>query len=297
MGNHLLRAGDRQGSFTHLQTALLSRPSALPIIFDYAWTSFDGDGKEIIKALSPPRELNAQLVSLLILRGKIDDALVLWGELNTPSAKETQKVIESLMRVGRYRTAFEIWSSSGIPDRPAPDGNSLLANGGFEQNLLLNSSIPFYSWRIPPLGGDVRLTPDRTTPSEGERCLRASFNVDLNKAIILATQVVSVKPKTRYCLSFSARTEDLLSLETPYVEIFDSADEKRVSAASEKFRIRTNDWREYHIELETAAETEALTVRLLRLPCPEPPCPIEGRLWVDDFRLNECKERLRDKRK
>src|SRR5262245_61699477 len=66
MGNHLLRAGDRQASFAHLQAALASRPSALPIIFDYAWTSFEGDGKEIIKALSPPRELNAQLVSLFI---------------------------------------------------------------------------------------------------------------------------------------------------------------------------------------------------------------------------------------
>ncbi|MCI0661930.1 MAG: tetratricopeptide repeat protein, partial [Acidobacteria bacterium] len=297
MGNHLLRAGDRQASFTHLQAALNSRPSALPIIFNYAWTAFDGDGKEIIKALSPPRELNAQLVSLLILHGKIDDALALWREQNAPTVKDTQKVIESLINVGRYRTAFEIWTSSGILDRPGPDGDSLLANGNFEQNLLVNSSIPFYSWRIAPLVGDVRLTPDRTKPHEGERCLRASFNIDMNKAIILATQVVPVKPKTKYCLSFFAKTEDLLSLETPYVEIFDSANQKRASAESERFKIRSNEWREYEIELETAAETEALTVRLLRLPCPEPPCPIEGRVWVDGFRLNECKEGLRNKRK
>jgi len=297
MGNHLLRAGDRQASFVHLQAALISRPSALPIIFDYAWNSFAGDGKEIIQALSPPRELIAQLVSLLILHGNIDDAMVLWQEQKSPTIKETQKVVESLINIGQYRTAYEVWTSSAIPDRPAPDADSLLANGNFEQSLLINSSIPFYSWQIAPQGGDVRLTPDRTKPQEGERCLRASFNVDLNKAIILATQVVPIKPKTKYCLSFYARTEDLLSLETPYVEIFDAADQKRASAESERFKIRSNEWRKYEVELETAAETEALTVRLLRLPCPEPPCPIEGRLWVDGFRLNECKERLRNKRK
>jgi tetratricopeptide (TPR) repeat protein len=290
MGNHLLRAGDRQDSFAHLHSALASRPSALPIIFDYAWKFFEGDGKEIIKALAPPRELSAQLISLLILRGKIGDALAIWHELNAPTVKDTQKVIESLMNAGQYRAAFEIWNSSGILDRPGPDKDSLLANSGFEQNILFNSLIPFYSWRIGPLAGDLRLTPDRTTPHMGERCLRASFDVDINKAIILATQVVPVKPKTRYCLSFFARTEDLLSLETPFVEIFDSADSKRAYAESERFPIRTNDWREYELILETAAETEALTVRLLRLPCPEPPCPIEGRAWVDEFKLNECND-------
>jgi len=297
LGNHLLRAGDPQGSFTHLHSALASRPSALPIIFDFAWSSFEGDVKEIIKALSPPRELSAQLISLLISRGKIEDALSIWEELNAPANKETQKVIGSLIDVGRYRTAFEIWNSSSIPDRPGPDSNSLLANGSFEQNILFNSLVPFYSWRIPQLGGDVRLTPDRTNPHKGDRCLRASFDVEKNRAIILATQVVPVKPKTRYCLSFFARTEDLLSLQTPFVEIFDSADQKQAYAASEKFPIHTNEWRKYEVELETAASTEALTVRLLRHPCPEPPCPIEGRVWVDEFSLNECNERLRNKRK
>jgi tetratricopeptide (TPR) repeat protein len=288
MGNHLLRAGDRQESFTHLQSALAGRPSALPIIFDYAWASFEGDGEAIIKALAPTRELSAQFISLLILRGKIDDGLALWRKFDAPAVKDTQRVIESLINVGRHRMAYEIWKSSSILDRLPPDSESLLANGSFEKDILFNSSIPFYSWHIAPLGGEVRLTPDRTKPRKGTRCLRASFDVDINKAIILATQVVPVKPETRYCLSFSARTEDLLSLETPYVDIFDSADPKRAYAETERFPIRTNEWREYEIELKTAAATEALTLRLLRLPCPEPPCPIEGRVWVDEFKLIEC---------
>ena len=47
LGNHLLRAGDRQASFEQLKIALAGRPSALPLVLDYAWEAFQGDGRAI----------------------------------------------------------------------------------------------------------------------------------------------------------------------------------------------------------------------------------------------------------
>ncbi|MEK7832715.1 MAG: tetratricopeptide repeat protein, partial [Acidobacteriota bacterium] len=52
MGNHLLRAGDREASFAQLRQALAGRPSALPLVFDYAWEAFQGDGRAIFSALA-----------------------------------------------------------------------------------------------------------------------------------------------------------------------------------------------------------------------------------------------------
>jgi tetratricopeptide (TPR) repeat protein len=293
LGNHLLRSGEQEASFVHMRLALATRPSALPLIFDYAWASYQGDGKAVAKALNPPVEVKPQLVALMIFRGKVEDGLSLWRELNAPTThtppnlKDVQRVIESLINVGRYGSAYEIWKSANIPNRPGQDDNSLLANGSFEQNFSPNLTTPFFAWRIVP-SPEVRVTLDRIRPSGGNHSLRVGFNVEANTPITIATQTVPVKPKKRYCLSFLARTEQLQSLETPFVEIYDPADIKRAHAATARLPTRDNDWRNYEISLETAAATEALTVRLQRLPCAEPPCPIEGRVWFDEFRLDEC---------
>src|SRR5215475_13908833 len=75
-GNYLLRAGDRDGSFEQMRLALSSRPSALPLVFDYAWGVYRGDGKAIAAALDPPRlarHVKSQLAALLIYRGRVGD--------------------------------------------------------------------------------------------------------------------------------------------------------------------------------------------------------------------------------
>ena len=287
MGNHLLRAGDRDASFAQMRLALSNRPSALPLIFDYAWSVFGGDGKAIAKALDPPLRVKAQMIALIISRGKVEDGLSLWREMDSPTVKDVQKVVESLITVGKFAAAYDIWSSANIPDRPSPDANSLLANGGFEQKLAFNSTTPFFAWRITP-AGIMRVTLDQKEPSEGNHSLRYSFDLEGNLPLTLATQTVPVKRNKKYCLSFFVKTEELESLSTPLVEVFDAADLNRAHAMTAPVRTRNNKWTEYEIAIDTAAATEALTVRLQRPPCSEPPCPISGRVWFDGFKLNEC---------
>ncbi len=289
LGNHLLRAGDRDGSFTQMRLALANRPSALPLVFDYAWNVFQGDGKAIAKALDPPASVRSQMIAMLISRGKVEDGLALWREINSPTAKDVQRVTESLVNAGRFAAAYDLWKSAKIldPSRPEPDAGSLLANGGFERKFSVNSSTPFYEWRVAP-GGVMRVSLDQKEPFEGNYSLRYSFNLDSNTAFTLAAQTMPVKPNKKYCLSFFVRTEELESLSTPFVEVYDAADIKRSHAATAPIPIRTIKWTEYEIAIPTAATTEALTVRLQRQPCPEDPCPIAGRAWFDDFKVREC---------
>ena len=75
----------------------------------------------------------------------------------------------------------------------------------------------------------------------------------------------------------------------PLVEVFDAADAKRMRAAAPSLPTGTNDWKDYQIDFTTAAATEAVTVRVQRPPCGEPPCPINGRLWLDAFALQPMK--------
>ncbi len=289
-GNHLLRAGDRDGSFAQMRLALSNRPSALPLIFDYAWNVYQGDGRAIAAALAPPPEVKARMVALLINRGRVDDALSIWREMNSRAANDAQRVAEALFNSGHFKQSYEVWNSVEIPDRPSPDNGSLLANGGFERKLTLNDKTPFLTWHIRPAPG-VKITLDRKEPRDGQQSFRAGFDVRGNAAFTIATQNVPVKPSTNYRLTFSVKIEELESLSTPIIEVFDSAYElvggARVRVATPPLPNGKHPWTDFALEFTTNAQTEAVTVRIQRLPCPEPPCPIEGRVWLDEFKLVE----------
>jgi hypothetical protein len=289
-GNYLLRAGDRDGSFAQMRVALRNRPSAMPLIFDYAWGVYGADGRAITTALDPPREIIARMVALLINRGRVDDALTIWRGVNSRIASDSLKVAEALFNTGHFKKAYEVWQSAEIADRPSPDSDSLLANGGFEGRLTLNDQTPFLTWQIKPVPG-VRVTLDRKEPREGQQSFRVGFDVRENIAFTIATQTVPVKPSTSYRLNFSVKSEELESLSTPIIEVFDSAYDlaggNRVRVATQPLPIGAKDWTNYKLEFTTNAQTEAVTIRIQRLPYDEPPCPIEGRLWFDEFKLAE----------
>lgn len=286
LGNHLLRAGERDAAFAAMRLALRNRPSALPLVLDYAWNFYQGDGRAVAQALDLPNEMKPQLAAQLIARGRVDDGLEIWRAAAQSDSAAARQVIEALIYAKRFAAAHEIWRAAPLPERPAADAASLLANGGFEQRLALNEAAPFLTWRIAPAGG-VRVTLDRKEPRAGQQALRLSFDVQENAPLIIATQTVLVQPATAYRLSFAVRTEELQSLSTPLVEVFDAADPSRLAAASKQFPLGTHEWKDYELEFKTAGKTEAVTVRLQRPPCAEPPCPLHGRVWVDEFKLRE----------
>ncbi|MFN0088083.1 MAG: tetratricopeptide repeat protein [Blastocatellia bacterium] len=289
-GNHLLRADDRAASFAQMRLALGYRPSALPLVFDYAWNAFNGNGKAIIAALDPANELKPRMIVLMIERGRVEDAMELWRGMAAPTPDDIQRVSEALVNAGRFSAAWRIWSGANPPDRPAPDAGSLLSNGDFERQISLNATTPFYTWRLTP-GGLFKLSLDRKDPHGGKQALRAGFNLGENMAFTIATQLVPVRPSTSYRLSFWVRTEDMEALSTPFVELYDPALDVGVAgrprAATPQLPNYNNVWHEYRLDLTTQAATEALKVRIVRLPCPVPPCTINGRLWFDDFKLTE----------
>ena len=296
-GNHLLRAGDRDASFAQMRLALGYRPSALPLVFDYAWNAFGGDGKAVTAALAPPDELKPRMIALLIERGRAEDGLQLWRALSAPTPDDVQRVSEALVNAGRYAMAWQIWSAAALPNRPAPDSDSLLSNGGFESAVPLNAVTPFLTWRLTP-GGLFKPMLDSKDAYQGRQALRIGLNVSGNQAFTIATQLIPARPATTYRLTFWLRYEDLESLSTPFVEFYDPALELGVGgrprAAMTPIDLRPeavqenqDKWIGYSLDLTTAAATEALKVRIIRLPCSAPPCPITGRLWFDDFRITE----------
>jgi tetratricopeptide (TPR) repeat protein len=284
LGNHLLRAGEREAAFAALRLALKNRPSALPLVLDYAWNFYQGDGRAVAQALELPPEMKPQLAAQLIVRGRVEDGLEIWREAAQANSFGAKQVIEALIIAKRFAAAHEIWQTAPAAERPTADADSLLANSSFEQRLPLNDAAPFLTWRVAP-GGGVRVTLDRKEPRTGQQALRLSFDVQSNAPLVIATQTIIVQPATAYQLSFAARTEELQSLSTPLVDVFDAADQTRLAAASNQLPLGTQGWKDYELNFKTTAKTEAVTVRIQRPPCAEPPCPLNGRVWMDDFKL------------
>ncbi|NOT60796.1 MAG: hypothetical protein HOP19_11305, partial [Acidobacteria bacterium] len=193
-------------------------------------------------------------------------------------------IVESLQRIGQHRAAYEIWRK--VQAEPVADANSFLSNGGFEQAIDLGSNIPFLTWQVfSP--ADVTVGLDPQVFSAGSLSLRLRFDTKENIALILAAQTVTVQPRTAYRLRCMVKTEALQSLSTPFIAIQDAADDKRLSVASPSISTGTAEWTEYKTDFVTPAATEAVTVRLMRMPCNEPPCPLTGRAWFDDFQLTQ----------
>jgi tetratricopeptide (TPR) repeat protein len=283
LGNQLLRTGERDAAFASLQTALRQRPNALPLVFDYAWYFFQGDADAVIRALNPPPALRSACAARLIAHNQVEAAMKLWRlDDKPPTATEAQPIIESLQRIGRQRAAFDIWRKTFA--EPVADAGSVLANGSFEQPIDLGSGMPFLTWQIAaPTGVTVGLDPQ--VFSAGALSLRLRFDVKENVALIVATQTAPVQPRTAYRLHCMVKTEDLQSLSTPFISIQDAADDKRLSVTTPAVSSGSANWTEYQVDFVTTTATEAVTVRLMRMPCQEPPCPLTGRLWFDDFQL------------
>lgn len=287
LGNHLLRAGEPEAAFAALRKALRQRPAAMPLIFDYAWNVYEGNSRAIVEALADTHETRMQLAALLSGRNRVEDALQLWRASGAPTPAETRQLAEALTNAGHFNAAYELWRAAKDDTLPPTDDASLLANGSFEQNFDPASTLPLLSWRSQP-GKTVTVSLDQQTRAAGQMSLRFRFEQEENLTLILATQTAPVKPNTSYCLSFAARSEALQSLSTPLVSVVDAADNNRLSVTTLPLPNGTHVWQTTTIRFTTKPETEAVTVRVQRLPCAEPPCPLTGRLWLDDFKLAEC---------
>jgi len=286
LGKHLLRAGERQNSFEQLKIALAGRPSALPLVFDYAWEAFQGDGRAIASALAPTGESRSQMIALLVARNRAEDALAVWRETPTHTNAEAQQVSTALFYAGQMSAAYEVWNSAPMPDRPTPDSDSLLSNSNFENQLSLDSKVPFLTWRIPLTGG-VKVSLDRKAPNKGLQALRLGFEVRENLPQTFFSQSIMVKPSTAYQFSYAYRTEELRGWSMLTLEAVDAADPGRLRATREPLPNGTTQWREEQLSFTTTPKTEAITIRFQRQPCPDPPCLLTGRVLLDAFKLTE----------
>ena len=184
------------------------------------------------------------------------------------------------MADAHYAQAYEVWASAH-----AHASSDDIYDGGFEQEI--DATEPGFSWRPTQAGAQVlSFALDARAPYSGTRSLRLEFAGNFDPNVPVLTQLVPVKPRTHYRLSFAARTAALVTGGLPQLSITDAASQKTL-ATSTQLPPGDSAWRAYDFTFETASDTRAIIVGVTRHPCTANPCPVFGRLWLDAFTLAE----------
>ena len=288
LGNALLRSGDTEAAFAELRRAAEAEPSLRPQVFNLAWQVYGPDMARVIDVVGRTPAARAQLVGVLAARGRLDDALAVWGSLGEAERREQREAATALMQGlysrGQYGRALSVFLESGA----APQGLAAerVFDGSFEGHIEQGDRHRF-QWSIMPAAG-AQIAIDARAASAGRRSLQIAFNASGQLDFRGVSQVVVVEPSTRYRLTYSMRTQELRSVATLVTAVADMAPPGTALAESAPAPPGTGEWRQHSVEFTTGPKTGAVAIRIVRAPCPEGICPIYGKIWYDDFNLERA---------
>lgn len=297
LGNLLLREGRNEEAFAELRRAGDADPANYRSqVFNMAWGAFGGDAARLRELAGDSAPARAALADYLVGRGRLDDALALWREFGGAKLTEEQiaagaKLRQKLADAKRFHDALAVEralvaASSGAGAN-APPEIERVTNGGFEE-AVGPAGGDLFGWQIAPVAG-AQLHLDTGSPRGGARSLRALFESPGTLDFKNVSQLIAVRPSTRYRLEYFVRTDGLKSANTLRTIVIDAADPSRALASSEPLPTAATDgWRRVAIEFTTGPRTEAVQLAVVRAPCAEAVCPIFGKVWYDDFNLQRA---------
>jgi tetratricopeptide (TPR) repeat protein len=287
IGQLLLRAERRDEAFAELRRAVASRPALLPEIIDLAWNTYSGDARAVQQAIQPQtsRE-NLVLARFIAERGRTNEAIQLFRAAGEIPNDARLSFLTELLAAKRFKEAYEVWSSGQkMSDSERGGGINTITDGSFESQIL---SKPGFGWQLAPRAQALSVALDVDRPHTGVHSLLLRFGGDATPSERIVSQVVLVEPRTRYRLSFAARTEQLVTGGPPVVVVTDaSGTEGRTFAESLPLQGGTGEWRDYSVEFSTTDATEGIVLAIQRQHCPSEQCPIFGSVWFDTFSLRK----------
>ena len=297
LGNLLLRAGQRDEAFRELRQAGASNPTLLPSTIDLAWQLSGGDVQFVKQAIQPQTpEAYLALAQHFKKRGEVTAAITMYVSAGPAADRERGSYLSELISAKRFSEAYALWSvdhpanSSGNdhPSGIAPLGTPGLGgmiDPGFEQESNLDE--PGFGWRASNKAETLHLSLDTSAPEEGRSSLRVEFNGDSDPGSPVISQLVLIEPHTHYQLHFAARTAELVSGGPPRVLVIDAGNQQVLGQSAEFSPETNNSWQEFTIDLNSGESTTAVQITLQRERCSKSPCPIFGRLWLDNFSLQK----------
>jgi tetratricopeptide (TPR) repeat protein len=280
LGNLLIRAGNHDDGFSELRLAVKSNPSLLPAVIDLASHFAENKPDYFLQAIQPrsPEEYKA-LAEYFGKRGQAADAIAMFRAAGAGAERERRSYLEALIAAKQFKEAFALWTKETKPDG---EKSPVLHDPGFEQGSDLDE--PGFGWRAKNKSQGFLLSLDGSNPKEGKWSAAVEFKGESDPGQAVISQLVLIEPRARYELHFAARTESLVSGGLPYLTVTDAGNQE-VLGQTPGFPQTSGGWHDYTIDFTAPNALAAIQIELRRQSCSNSPCPIFGRLWLDDFSI------------
>ncbi len=280
LGNVLLRKNEIESAFSEMRKAATSDPALLPVLIDLAWGVSDGEVTSVLAFVQPQTDDQRVLLArFLVTHNQTGAGLDLIRATEKIAAEERRALVSALIASQEFKAAHQLWLA-GVDNGAAGDEN--LFDGGFESAI--NSNDEGFGWQPTKATQTVHTLLDSSAPQAGQRSLRLDYAGNFAVTVPVVSQLVLVEPRTRYHLSFAARTENLVSAGLPVVVVREATGDARVIAQSSSLPSGTTGWQRFSVDFETS-KIRAVTINIQRQVCSSSPCPIVGRAWFDSFSL------------
>lgn len=291
LGNALLRSDRYPEAFEELRRASEANSELQPQLFNFAWQLNKDDFEALKSAIGNTPEIRATFSSYLLQRSRFDEGLRLWNSLTEAEMRENRssanEIIAALIKAKHFHQAMDIWNDVA-PGTSYRAEIGKIIDGGLEDNLAHGPGAVF-GWQVQS-APQLQIGIDARVGHTGSHSLRVFFQVRSHIEGIDVSQLVPVAPNTQYDFECYVQTERLESASTPIVAIIDAADETKVLASSSAAPTGNNNWQPITLSFKTAANAEAVKIKVYRPGCPDQPiCPIFGTVWYDDFNLKSKK--------
>jgi tetratricopeptide (TPR) repeat protein len=285
----LQKLGRHDEAFKEFRAATATQPALLTNVIEMAWDVYAGDCEAVERAVDP-RTAQEQLAvaHFFIGKGKAVEALSLVRSANHLLYSERRRFVVEFLAAKEFNDAYELWAG-GREKNSTGSAVATIDDGGFESGRL--SDEPGFAWITNDIPA-TSLSVDSSNHHNGERSLQINWRGSSDASDEIISQLVLVEPNTRYQLSFMARAQDLVTGGAPVVTVTDvSQKNDQRLAQSPTLPLGTSGWQNIGVDFTTSNPTRAVRIGVQRESCTEHPCPIFGSLWLDDFRLNQNRER------
>ena len=284
-GNFLLRQGRFDEAFADLRVAASSNPDYIPTLIDLAWGISKGD-QQVAEGYAKitTGQMHLAFAEFLARQGKGREAVEQFTQAGAVSDRRRHELVRYLISANAFKEAFQVWRNHGTGE-PGQQGATEIYDGGFEGPLSFDEFG--FGWRVFRSSQSVKLAADSSVLESGSKSLLVEFFGDSNPDTPLLSQVVLVKPSTRYRLNFAARTQEIVTGGLPRAVVSDSAGPRKRLAESTVVPQKSADWQIVSFDFQTEPKTDAITLSIQRKNCTTSPCPIFGSLWLDSFSIEE----------
>lgn len=281
LGNNLLRQGKEEEALQEIRIAVEKDNSFAVAAVATLWLVLRGDLNKILNHIGDSETVKSALSVVLAKDKRFDEAFQIWQSISEKN--KYRNLAEQLFSIFLSEKKF----TYALHLKNQMDNKQLEAekfeNPSFEEEISLTDSNPF-GWKISE-GTEPQVGLNKEQKESGEQSLLLIFNSSTGKNLRQIQQMIVVSPNQNYKLKFFARS----NLDTQKTLIWQVVDANDGTILAETDPIPPKaEWTKLETTFKTSSSTEAIIVRLIRVPCSEPICPISGKVWFDSFNLEKA---------